>query len=34
MAFGFQIFSACLSLIVGVLWIVLKSLGLLEQVFG
>lgn len=33
-AFGFQIFSALLSLTVGVLWLVLKSLGLLEQVFG
>jgi hypothetical protein len=33
-AFGFQLFSACLSLTVGVLWLVLKSLGLLKQVFG
>lgn len=33
-AFGFQLFSACLSLTVGVLWLVLKSCGLLEQVFG
>lgn len=34
MAFGFQLFSACLSLTVGVLWLVLKSCGLLERVFG
>lgn len=33
-AFGFQLFSACLSLTVGVLWLVLKSCGLLERVFG
>ncbi len=33
-AFGFQLFSAALSLTVGVLWLVLKSLGLLEQIFG
>lgn len=33
-AFGFQLFSAALSLTVGVLWLVLKSLGLLEKVFG
>jgi hypothetical protein len=33
-AFGFQLFSAALSLTVGVLWLVLKACGLLEQVFG
>ena len=32
--FGCTVFSASLSLIVGVLWLVLLQLGILEDIFG